>query len=366
MLIRSVGLRGGGSAATPPPAGGPDGTLYYLELTIPAQTAILTDFPLYLSLADLPADFWTNVQADGGDIRVTEADGSTRCPVELVDMDAVGQTGELHFLGSSLSSVSSTVFRVYYGSSTTLSQPAVTDTYGRNAVWADYVGVWHLDEDPSAGVMADSTGSGFDATPNGSMTGSDSITGHLGRGVDLDGVDDYLDVGNVGALGSAYTVSAWVKPANLTTNMVAVSYRTDNSSSDNNVAIQLDQNVSGSGRILVRDDNDSLGSATGGSLSTSAWRHLAGRRDGDNLAVWVSGTKATGSNAFGPISMNRLILGALYNDFHTADWVQGFWAGGLDEVRLRAAALSDDWITSEQANQNDPSTFYSVGSQQSA
>jgi hypothetical protein len=31
--------------------------------------------------------------------------------------------------------------------------------------------------------------------------------------------------------------------------------------------------------------------------------------------------------------------------------------GSVDEFRFRASALSDDWIATEYANQNSPSTF---------
>jgi len=43
-----------------------------------------------------------------------------------------------------------------------------------------------------------------------------------------------------------------------------------------------------------------------------------------------------------------------------------YWDGRIDEVRLSNTIRSAQWIATEYANQNSPSTFYSVGSQVSS
>ena len=95
--------------------------------------ANVSNFPVYVDLADLGANFFTNVNADGGDIRVTNSDGLTEMPREVVDVNTGAQTGELHFRADSLSSSSPTSFYIYYGNSGA-SDYAVTATYGRNNV----------------------------------------------------------------------------------------------------------------------------------------------------------------------------------------------------------------------------------------
>ena len=56
--------------------------LYRIKLTIQASKvdADLTDYPIYVDLSNLPSDFHNNVKSDGGDIRVTKADGVTELP----------------------------------------------------------------------------------------------------------------------------------------------------------------------------------------------------------------------------------------------------------------------------------------------
>ena len=66
--------------------------------------ADLTDFPVYVDLSDLGSDFFSNVKADGGDIRITKADGTTEVPREIVSI-----SNELEATSGSWSSGADTV-----------------------------------------------------------------------------------------------------------------------------------------------------------------------------------------------------------------------------------------------------------------
>ena len=80
---------------------------------------------------------------------------------------------------------------------------------------------------------------------------------------------------------------------------------------------------------------------------------------GDSTVLYVNGTSraATGVCAptVSPLANNgSLIIG------EDADDVQSF-DGLIDEVRVSNAARSADWIQTEYNNQSSPSTFYSLG-----
>jgi len=84
------------------------------------------------------------------------------------------------------------------------------------ATWADhYAGVWHLDETPS-GVDGDELrNSASPAEPGvsvGDMAAQQSVAGAFGRGLQLDGLDDTIEIraAFVGTLES-YTVSMWMR-----------------------------------------------------------------------------------------------------------------------------------------------------------
>ena len=54
-------------------------------------------------------------------------------------------------------------------------------------------------------------------------------------------------------------------------------------------------------------------------------------------------------------------------DFQTGGYASGTaydWDGFIGEFRISKTARSADWIVTEYNNQNSPSTFYTVGSQQ--
>ena len=120
------------------------------------------NFPVFVDLATFGSDFWSGVQADGDDIRVTSGDGQTELPYDLVSFDSVGETGELHFLADNLSGSATTTFYFYYGSSTASSY-LTSDPFGRNAVWVDYEAVYHFAEASTliGETFVDSTGNGY-------------------------------------------------------------------------------------------------------------------------------------------------------------------------------------------------------------
>jgi len=347
----------GGGQGVSAGGGGPDGTQYYVEVTIASSevSSTLTDFPVYVDLSDLPAAFFTNVQSDGGDIRVTESDGTTRCPTELVAIDTGASTGELHFLASSLSSSTDTTYRIYYNASTTQSQPGVATTYGRNAVWGDYVGVWHMGDDPSgtAPQMTDSTGNGLDGTSEGGMTSGDVVAGKVGNALSFDGSNDGIDVSDDPAFDlQTLSVSAWASDS-----IGAVSAFLAGHASDSQYNWGLYRSGGGMDEWYIR---------IGGTVRvidmgtySNAWRHLVGTYDGTTQAGYADGSLADSTAISGTVSTNS-------QTFQMMSWVVKHTIGNLDEVRLRGDALSADWIAAEYTNQNTPMTFYTIGSQQAA
>lgn len=360
---------------------GPDGTRNYVAVTIQSSQvpSALTDFPVYVDLSDMPAALFTNVQSDGGDIRVTESDGTTRAPVDLVSIDTGGSTGELHFLASSVSASSNTEYRIYYNASTTLSQPAVGDTNGRNAVWADYEGVWHLHEDPSgtAPQIVDATGNGHDGTTNGSMVGADSVPGKLGgNALDFDGANDYVDMGTSSALDVAnnksFTLSAWAYPHDRSdVRGIAGKVSLDGAVDEYTLLIR----VGGGGDAYagqVRDaDVANVQSSASSAAPLNTWTYLVLAGDGSDLVAYMDASAQTSqsmSSITPDTSGDKFGVGTPINHTSGPTGTTGVlpFDGVIDEVRVLNGALSADWVSAEHTNQDTPGTFYSVGSEQAA
>lgn len=159
-------------------------------LTVPSGKVASdqTAFVVRVNLADLPTEWWRTLRDDLGSIRVYTG-GGTRLPVDVLYIDLTAKTGEMYFRGD-VANAGST-FSIKAVPDTT--QDAAGDTYGRNAVWADYDWVGSFFED---GV--DRTSGGHDAAIEGLVAGEfgvsvtvNSSDGHWTQGVAYDGTNWY-------------------------------------------------------------------------------------------------------------------------------------------------------------------------------
>jgi len=344
--------------------------------------ADLTDFPVYLDLGQIGSGhgFWTNVQTDGDDIRITKSDETTEVPVEIVSIDTTGKTGEVHFLADgTLSSTVDTVYYVYYGNGGA-SRPAVSATYGRDAVWAAYDAVWHLGE--SSGSAVDSTGNGNTGTFNGNLPNETAV--QLGDGQDADGTGDYVDVGTLAGwhTSTSRTFQAWLEYTDTSGWVSIFGYIVSGVSDD--IDIDLNRNTSGgvlagSPRVYYADDDGN----TNGFAAESAGLHTGGphlfvlTHNGSDIkpVMYVDGAAETvtayDGTTFGQLSNiqnystpnDSYYLGARNLNNGTANRE---YTGAFEEVRLRSDKISAGWAATEYNNQNAPSTFYAIGAEEDA
>ena len=164
--------------------------LYRVKITVSSSqvSGDLVNFPVYLDLSILPANFFSHVKSDGSDIVITSSDGITKLPRELVSINTVAHTGELYFRAPTLSSSSDTDFYIYYGNSS-------ANESNDASVWSNYVGVWHLNENvPSAsyslGIATQAAMDGGDGSWA-VLFGSNPISGTtLNLAVDEDQISD--------------------------------------------------------------------------------------------------------------------------------------------------------------------------------
>jgi hypothetical protein len=106
-----------------------------------------------------------------------------------------------------------TEFAMYYGNGVSVAE-------SKTAVWSNYVGVWHLNED--SGDASDATGNGLTAVPTGANSGSDSVgvancpAGTGRQMASVKGNKSYLLVANSDLLdcGNSLTFSGWFKAYN--------------------------------------------------------------------------------------------------------------------------------------------------------
>jgi len=317
------------------------------EVTVQSSQvdADLTDFPIYVDLADLAkagSDIFDTAKSDGGDIRVTKDDGTTQLAREVVSIDTTAETGELHVkFSGTLSSSSNTTIRIWYNGSD--SEPAADSTYGSENVWSDYEFVSH------DGGGADSTGN-HSPSANGGIT-ANGVTGQIGNATDFDGTDDNFDITNTsvntGDTGEDLTVSLWFNGSNV--------------GDEKSALVDNADGIDGNWVFLLFFSNlwfRTFGGSNGGSnssVSNGSFIHTAYVWDvgtGGNLYIDGSLDKSD-SNTDTSTGQADIKIGDADSDGDPFD-------GIIDEVRMRNSLLSSNWISTEYNNQNSPSTFYNT------
>lgn len=315
----------------------------------------VTNFPVYVDLSTLASGFFTNVKNDGSDIRVTTDDGVTEVPVEIVSIDTSGNTGEIHFRASSLTSSTDTLFYLYYGNSGA-SLPASNSTYGSQNVWTQFQAVYHMQEDPGLVSSAlDSTANQYHASFQGAMTSADSVAGKLaGKSIDFDGVDDFCNAGTAPNLDftTGFQISAWVYRAT-TQNSVDSAIWSKNQSGGGYPGYMAYYN-SNTADVYI---NGGIRANSSTTISANTWTKVTHRWDGSNVYVNLNGSLNTsGSFTTAPNSSGH--------DFRIGAYLtpaNRIFTGRIDEVRVSSVHLNSDWDLTEWRNQNSPSTFYLDG-----
>lgn len=334
---------------------------YRLSVTIDSAqvSSTLSDFPVYVDLSDLPSEFWSNVQSDGDDIRVTSNDGTTEVPFDLVSIDTGGSAGELHFKASSLSGSSDTDFYIYYGDASA-SAYAEDATYGSENVWTnDYIGVWHLEEDgnTTSGGYVDKTDSDNDATGV-SLTSSSDVSAQLGKGQSFDGTADYLSLPTSinNDLSTEATVSMWIKLDVSTPVGQGQTGFVSLSNPDKNAHyVWTDGYIYDSVFLDTR-----LAGVDNSGFSRDVWHMVTITQEpgaGNHIFYQNNGVTFTGAGESDISTATAPAIGLSPISSRYLD-------GTVDEVRLSSTVRSADWVSTEYNNQSDPDSFYTVGSQE--
>lgn len=227
------------------------------------------------------------------------------------------------------------------------SQPAVGASYGRNEVWNEYDGVFHLEEsaNTTSGGYLDSTGNGNDGTGQGDIA---SAIGKIGNSWQGDG-DNQTGCVQTGITTqySSFSLSLWLNRTGAT----QAYQRALDKKFDTGVWIGRD-NVTNNYGIGIK----SAGINQFASITSSGWHYFMATRSGTTLHGYYDGT-----HPINGVTVNGTTLDSTplrIGDSHT---LNDEWQGLLDEVRASSAVFSNDRATIEYNSQDDPGTFWTPG-----
>ncbi len=333
------------------------------------QTEDLSEFPVLIKLEEGVNIAYDKIAANGADIRFTDSDGTTELSYEIEEWNE-GATSYVWVEVPQIDGASDTDYiYMYYGND------AASNGEDADGVWnANYVGVWHLKEDPSGAEpqIQDSTGNNNDGSSRGSMTSEDQMEGEINGSIDFAGDDDYLTFGTETAnfdTADPFTFEGWVK-IDASSNQAIISKKRVGGT-HNGYNLNYDGNNKKFYFQLARDDYWNAEIYVRGSTEVSAgtdtWYYVVGTYDGSGTAagtqIFVNGDGETEeividamTGSFSPTSYNFQISGRSGGSL--------LFDGQIDEVRVSNNARSADWIAATYKSVKN--TFVSYGDEQSA
>lgn len=337
---------------------------YRVQVAVPpdsiASTDSLRDFTLYLPLeGDLLPGVFAHGKPDGSDLVVTQGDGVSLLPREVVTYDAVGRSAELWFRADTLSAAAN-VFYLYYGNPDT--SIALTD----GEAWDErYLGVYHFDDDPGGGLLTDHGRHGHDATPRNGWTSSDTTAGVIGQAWRFDGTHHWIDGDALTSADSSVTISAWLAISDLLTLQADFALQSETgywhlSASRNDQQPYPD--IATQQGFIVWDCNPA---------PDDRLHHFAWVMDGvqDTTRFWFDGAEPPVWFRYAPNAPHKVYTGVAIGGnvgIMSPSWgnVEDLFCGILDEYHAYQGTRGPGWVLTEYRNQRHGSAFYTFSEEE--
>jgi hypothetical protein len=309
---------------------------------------IMTDVSTFPFLVRLSKDNFNFYQAssNGSDIRFSDPDG-THLPYEIETWDQVNQKAIIWVKVPKIDGNSTSDFiNLHYG------KYNAGDMSYKEAVWdSTFAGVWHLDENPND-TIRDGTANMNIGISHGSMTALDRVSGAMGAGMNFNGTDAYLDMGNTASLNignttKRITFSAWV---NFAYGSINGNYRPVISMGDHSYTLQLkDGGTPQKMKATVYDGGWESGISNNQPVE-GTWYHFAGVYDGTNVTLYMNGYKQTSTAASGINSTAQN-----FNIGRNSEATTRLFKGVIDEIQVSNIARDSNWIKLAYENQKPDS-----------
>jgi hypothetical protein len=330
-------------------------TLYNFPLLVALDASQWPQGPVFVEL-----DTWEKRLR----LAVTEDDGVSELKVEVETWDAVAGKAWLWVRVPELVPSEDAVFYLYFDAAHADNSASVGDpaSVAGAEVWDNWFrGVWHMSSFEGAHPILDSTRNLQNGASRGSMDpATDLVSGMIGPGIDFDGENDYIDVGDVGSDSwTDITVEAWVS-VRLPTSETDLDVRVVCKSP----GVELDDHIFSLG---LRHDGTAgyvrarLGTEYGGSdevseldsqafMSAGSWSYVAFTWSYStwNLTIYGNGEeRGILHEKEGASLINSRQIVAIGNVNATDP---RHFDGVIDEVRLSNVARSQAYFTAAQLN----------------
>lgn len=242
---------------------------------------------------------------------------------------------------------------LYYGS-TVLHEPYSPKSL--NTWSADYTRVWHMNQDnlPAESINAQSNVLEQSLIGSSGISSSHYIPAKAGRGILLNGLSDSFN-SDVEATNPEITISAWIKLNAIGREQVIIT----NKMSLGTISNGYTASISSSGELVMdlfisNTIVYTLKSVT--VLTPNVWYYVTGLATNGQCSIFINGLVAQSKAPVGA----RLGAGGAIKIGSSKNNEQ-YFNGTIDELRIQKVARPTTWLSTEYANQNNPTAFYSIG-----
>ncbi|MFW9956422.1 MAG: hypothetical protein ACFFCT_00005, partial [Candidatus Odinarchaeota archaeon] len=355
---------------------------YRKDITVDSSRHLataLTNFPVLIDILD--TDLHTKTQSDGDDIVFYAGGKIVPHEIELFEQTYLPDPTKAHLVAwvKVNLTATNTVISMYYGN------PVIGSQQQPEEVWTEsFSAVWHLNEDATAGgtstIFHDSTAGNYDGIQN----GNEDDTGKMGVGQRFDGSNDQIVISSTESLNPSGDVelSGWFKldttfdSASTTTRLLFEKYLDGNN--DMHIALvgqDYDRYpTTPAGSLVFKVENDAAGQrykwTTSRTWTAGTWYFFSCTIDSgtpNNNKIYISAVDSTSGTSGSLASAHLTYSGDWGIGGGLIDNVAGYYAwydGVIDEVRVSNTIRSGAWRAGSYSNQLNPSSFYSVGSEQ--
>ncbi|MHA2271974.1 MAG: DUF2341 domain-containing protein [Candidatus Hodarchaeales archaeon] len=298
-------------------------------------------------------DGWDAGSIDSFSVRVATLEKGSpafKLDHEIEEFDPSYNSTHAHLLAwvrvPSLSGTNNTNITLYYGNN------AVRSQANPEGVWGDYEGVWHLEEASGSGsYIKDSTINNHDGTPTGTqfldpgkIGGARNFTGSANNRIEMNSGSEIFNGDPV------FTFSFWIYPDYPSDPWQerGVFYKAS--------SVRMARLLA-TGRFQTDIQFANYGTTYSNvQINRQEWSYITYCYDGTDLKTYVNGQNK-GSISIGS---DRLVADSSIFYLGATNCFPGF----LDEFRVSRASRPLDWVSTEFANQNDTSSFYSIGTEE--
>jgi hypothetical protein len=305
----------------------------------------LVNFPVLISLTS-DSNLASHTQSDGDDIAFTDSSGNKlNHEIELF----TSSTGRLIAWVNvpSLSSSTDTVLYMYYGNSGCGSQQNKPGTWN-----SDYLMVQHMEE---TGTVYDSTSNGFNGVNYGA---SASSNGKINGCEYFNSLSEYYNFGTPSLLNpgtSSWTISLWTKISYVDSHKMMQKWANSNAG----FVLYLYTGWGGYNYFKVGDGSKTAYRYWSSSWSDGNWHYITAviNRNTNVLDLYLDGNQNNGKGSYSIASLGGITCSSSL-------LLYGGTNGWQDEFCISKTARSTGWVKTSYNNQNSPSSFFSLGSQE--